>query len=122
MADKPTTLRVYIENVCEDRPELLAELVDAIGDARVSACLDIGHARVNSSRPLIEWISTLGPRIGHVHLHNNDGNVDRHWPLGCGVIDMQQTIDLLMAQAPDATYTLECDAARSLAWLDEHCT
>ena len=121
MEGKPSGFFVCIENVCDDEPELLAGLIDEIGDSRVSLCLDIGHAQANSSRPLHEWVETLGRRIRHVHLHNNDGELDKHWPLNRGVINMTQTLDLLLQHAPCTTYTLECDPTQSLSWLYEYC-
>lgn len=121
MDGKPPGFSICIENVCDDEPEPLAELVDRTGDCRISLCLDIGHASINSARPLRDWVETLGPRIGHVHLHNNDGEVDRHWPPARGIIRVAETLDLLLQHASLATYTLECDAAASLSWLNDYC-
>ncbi len=120
LAGKPSDCWVYIENVADEEPGPLMELVNEIEDPRISVCLDVGHARANSPVPLCQWIEGLGPRIGHVHLHNNDGQRDSHWPLNRGVIDMAETLDSLARYAPNTTYTLECDPEESLAWLAEY--
>lgn len=117
LKDKPPSLRVYIENFIDDTPELLSQLCDLVGDPRLRICLDTGHAGANSSIDLAEWIERLGRRIGHVHLHNNDGLTDKHWPLGRGVLDIAETIESLLEQTDASTFVLECDLEESLRWL-----
>lgn len=121
LADRPQELAVHIENVADTEPALLAALIDAIDDRRVTACLDVGHAQVNSPYSPATWATILGPRIGHVHLHDNDGLADRHWPLGRGVIALPEAMDALAAVAPQCTFTLECEPEESLTWLARYC-
>ena len=75
MADKPETFYLYIENVFEDEPYLLKNMIDDIGDTRVKMCLDTGHVNASSQKcySILDWIRELGDRIGHVHIHNNYG-------------------------------------------------
>jgi sugar phosphate isomerase/epimerase len=118
LGNAPDGLKLYVENVADGSPEPLREMVDRAGDHRVKLCLDVGHANVNSRVPLRQWITTLGARIGHVHLHNNDGIEDRHWRLDKGNIDMRETLELLSEHAPDATFTVEAaEEERCLRWL-----
>ncbi|HHX29296.1 MAG TPA: sugar phosphate isomerase/epimerase [Firmicutes bacterium] len=117
LRNKPASLRVYVENFIDDTPELLAELCDLVDDPRLRICLDVGHAGANSFIDLSEWIRLLGKRIGHVHLHNNDGLEDKHWPLGQGVLDMAAIIEALLDKAGSPTLALECDPKESLRWL-----
>jgi sugar phosphate isomerase/epimerase len=121
LKDKPTSIRVYIENFIDDTPDLLAELCDSIGDPRLRICLDVGHALANSSINLLDWVGQLGRRIGHVHLHNNDGIEDKHWPLGQGVLDMASVIESLLDQTEASTdLVLECNLEESLCWLRQN--
>ena len=78
---QPEDFRLYIENVMDDEPYLLLNLVKEIDDPRVRICLDVGHVNAVSQVPVTEWIRQLGPWIGHFHLHNNDGKHDLHSPL-----------------------------------------
>ncbi len=111
---------MFIENVSEERPEILRDLVDGVTDPRIAVCLDVGHANKTSRLPLPEWVAILGSRIGHVHLSNNDGVHDCHWRLDRGTLDVPAVLDALTAAAPDASYTLECaEEEASLAWLAE---
>ncbi|HML38802.1 MAG TPA: TIM barrel protein [Bacillota bacterium] len=122
MADKPEDFHIMIENVLEDEPHTLAKLIGAIGDRRVRACLDIGHANCTTSLDLMEWVRALGPCLSHVHIHNNCREYDNHDPLGRGDIDMDLILKGLMQHAAaGATYTIEnLKCADSLKWLSEN--
>jgi len=118
MGDKPDWFSVMIENVLEEEPYILAKLIEEIGDNRVMACLDIGHAYYSGLQPINEWVMALGKHIGHVHLHNNDKCADQHSPLGEGGIDYRDVLHALSFYAPDATYTIESICCKkSLQWL-----
>lgn len=120
MSDKPGDLRIYIENFVDNDPDIMAELCEKINDKRVMLCLDTGHACSNSNVDVVDWVNTLGSFIGHVHIHNNDGNWDYHWPLGKGILDMEQILHVLESKVPSTTYTIEADYSLSLQWLAAH--
>ncbi|MFA9422125.1 MAG: sugar phosphate isomerase/epimerase family protein [Sedimentibacter sp.] len=119
MIDKPEDFHIMIENVLEYEPFTLAKIIEQIGDKRVTACLDVGHANCKSNLNLLEWVETLGPFLGHVHLHNNDMVDDCHWTLGKGLINMNKTLESLNLNSPaDLTYTVENSECReSIQWL-----
>jgi sugar phosphate isomerase/epimerase len=126
LADKPYPGLVHIENVYEDEPEALLELVERVNevfqDNLLTICLDIGHVNSNSTHSFDEWIGRLGDRIRYVHLHDNNGVLDNHWGLGKGKIDIAWVLELLQAHSPDATWTVETsveDLEPSLLWLQE---
>ena len=73
--DKDDSITMLSENQCEEDSEVLKMEIDSVNDPRLKVCLDIGHAHANSNMPVEEWISTLGDRIGYLHLHNNHGKV-----------------------------------------------
>ena len=113
---------VYLENVLEE-PNILQAIVDTIGHPNLHANLDIGHAHCNSDISVVEWIVTLGDRIGYVHLHDNHGEHDEHLGLGKGTIPMLEVFSALNEHAPDAIWALEAEGdgiEESLAWLDKH--
>jgi sugar phosphate isomerase/epimerase len=78
-----------------------------MADSTMKICLDIGHVNVNSSLGIIEWIEGLNDRIGHVHLHNNDGNNDDHNGLNSGTININEICDILKQNCPGASWNLE---------------
>lgn len=120
LAGKPAGFRVLLENVADEHPELLTGVVDAADDPRLAVCLDVGHANLNSTVPVADWIGALGTRTAHVHLGNNDGLADRHWRLDRGTIDMEETMQLLARHSPLAAYTLEAaEEEQCLRWLQD---
>jgi sugar phosphate isomerase/epimerase len=117
---------IHVENVYENDFSNLVKLIDrvnlALNREKLTTCLDIGHVNANSSIALAEWISRLGDRIRYVHLHNNGGNLDDHWRLDHGTIQIEQTLELLKYHAPKAVWTVETpvhDLEPSLVWLQE---
>lgn len=118
LAGQPDDFELLIENVLEDDPRSMMRMLDAVGDSRAGICLDAGHANVASRQPVSEWISTLGGRIRHVHLHDNHGEWDEHLPPGEGGMDIAGIMEMLDAHAPNSSVTLECMDARGAAdWL-----
>lgn len=116
-------IEIHIENVCEENFDIIRELVEAIDSPKFSVCLDIGHANVNSSKNLDEWIKGLGSKIKYVHLHSNDGTSDNHWGLCRGNIDILKTLELLEFHSPDASWSLETkldETEESILLLDKY--
>lgn len=70
--------KILIENIFEDQPLFLRELIETIDLANIRVCLDIGHARLEGNQPLETWFKELGPSIEYIHLHWNRGLYDEH--------------------------------------------
>lgn len=122
MEGKPDNFNIYIENVLDEDPYIIAEIVDGISDERVKACLDLGHANAipGAKNKPEEWIEILGSRIAHFHFHNNDGEKDAHNPLKDGKIDYKKILETIKSSCPDATITIESrDCKPSIEWLKE---
>lgn len=124
MADKPDDFNIYVENVMEDEPYMMADFISEITDRRIKICLDIGHANAMTQRDIsVEtWIEVLGPHIGHFHLHNNDGNRDTHGDFESGTLDMVSIFDTIENFcSPDTTFTIEArDCEKCMQWLQHH--
>ena len=124
MENKPKDFLIYIENVFEDEPLMLRQLIEAIDDPRVRLCLDVGHAHaVNTSEyDIAHWIRILGPYIGHFHLHNNDGTDDQHRGVCDGTMDMQSVLRAISEFCPcDVTMTIESRTCfESVRWMLEY--
>ena len=119
MEDKPDDCMIFIENVLEDGPELICEMVKELDDSRVRICLDIGHANTQiSKQPLNRWVEACAPYLGHVHLHNNFGENDEHNGLDEGTINMTDVLNQIIGLQPNATFTIETMQSRSsVEWL-----
>ncbi len=69
---------IVIENVFEDEPAHLRELLETINRDNIKICLDIGHSKLNSKYSLDDWLKELKGYIAYVHLHWNNGEYDEH--------------------------------------------
>ena len=112
---------IYIENVFDDEPLMMKNLIDALDDPRIKVCMDVGHANAvtKPEYDVYKWIEVLGPRIGHFHLHNNDGSDDEHRPLLEGSMDMGRVLDCVEKYCDsDVTFTIESrECGTSIEWL-----
>ena len=87
----------------------IAAILDRVPLLRLH--LDSGHAKLEGQGDRWkEYIERLGPKLGHVHLSDNDGSADQHLPLGApprGATDWPKHIRALRASGYDGTITLE---------------
>lgn len=104
----PKGLTVVLENVMEPGPETLVQIAQGVDDPRLGLCLDVGHANTIVSKvPPLSWVEPMAPYLRHVHLHNNEGEMDTHSALGQGKIPMEAVLDRILARSPEATFTIE---------------
>jgi len=88
-------LRVAIENIFEENPDALHELIEKVGHKNFGFCFDTGHFNLFSRVSMERWFESLGERLLEVHLHDNDGTADAHWAIGRGAIDFYKFFNLL---------------------------
>jgi len=120
LSDQRADLQIHLENHLETDPMMMAEMIDAVGDPRLSLCLDIGHVHCFAKADAVEWIKLLGDRIRYVHLHDNDGGSDAHQTLGAGTIPLRAVLAALEENSPEAIWAVEADFStmeQSLDWL-----
>jgi sugar phosphate isomerase/epimerase len=100
---------VMVENLPGDfnTAKDLGELLDPLPDLGLH--LDIGHANLLVLHSTVEeLLLSYGPRLRHVHLHDNKGgSADLHLPLGTGTVDVRGAVGLLRRAGYDETITLE---------------
>lgn len=113
----------YIENVLDEDWHIVKAIVDAINHPHFLVCLDIGHIHAYTETKVNDWIKGLGNRIGHVHLHNNEGTQDTHSSLLKGTLQIESILKALKEAAPKASWTLEIgdekELISSLDWLQD---
>jgi sugar phosphate isomerase/epimerase len=71
--------------------------------------IDTGHANIgdNSGHRLLDFIHHFGPRLGHLHVSDNNGRLDEHLPIGQGNIGFKAMARALKQIGYDGTLTLE---------------
>jgi len=92
-------VRICVENVQLRPDEIITSftdhlrLVDAVGQPSVVCALDTGHANVSGG--IDSCIKAFGPRLQHIHLHDNHGDKDAHLEVGEGSIPFVAFADFL---------------------------
>lgn len=121
MRDKPENFNIYIENVLDDEPYMMHELIEAVADERIRLCIDTGHANAAGNTDIKEWFEVLGRYTDHIHFHNNYGSRDEHNPPDKGSMDMDRVIEYIDRYcSSDTTITVEAyDLMASFEWLAE---
>ena len=111
----PDGMVFCLENVFEEDPSMLTEIVRQVDDPKLRMCLDMGHVNAYSQIPAMEWLEQC-----HFHIQNNDTSRDSHSQLWDGTIPMKELLVAINKKCPNATVTLELmDAAPSVRWLLE---
>ncbi len=100
-------ITIAVENILERRPAPLKRLIEEAGSPAFRLCIDSGHLNVFSEVDFEEWFRTLGPYIAELHLHDNNGKVDEHLPIGEGSIDFVRYFGLLRKYDVRPVYTIE---------------
>lgn len=111
----PEGMTVCVENVLEETPEMLSDIIRAVDSPKLKLCLDIGHVNAYSKVPVEKWLKQWGEEIAHFHIHNNYGDRDAHNALFDGTIDMVHILRRAEETCPDATFALELLSSRSSA-------
>jgi sugar phosphate isomerase/epimerase len=115
-------ISIVLENDLDQVPDYLVKLVDEVNHASLGLCLDIGHLNLFSQLEGTEWVRKMAGWLYHIHLHDNDGNEDKHWPIGRGMISFEPFFEAVMRYSPDATLSLEVQddmeaKMQNLRWL-----
>lgn len=98
---------ILLENMWEDDPSVIIDVIQAVNHPHLKACLDVAHATLFSDRPIQEWIEQFAPFLFCCHLNNHDGLLDLHWPLSRGCVDYQSVLPLLRHLPMPPLMTLE---------------
>jgi protein FrlC len=66
----------------------LLELLDAVKSDHLLPLVDTGHVAVNGES-MVDYVRSLGGRIRHIHIDDNNGRTNEHLPPGMGTINFE---------------------------------
>ena len=119
-ADKD--LPVMIENIFEEEPSTLIELLGHFEGKGLYFCFDSGHFNLFSKVSVENWVMPLSKKIREMHLHDNRGASDDHMPIGMGTFPFRE-LKRLISRLDGILYTTEIHdqnyAAESIKRLKE---
>ena len=94
-------VKIALENMIEkeerrfgSRVADLIEMISHIGSSQLGICIDVGHTNLmpKPDVSIEQEIIQAGDRLLTLHIHDNDGKMDWHWPPGDGNIDWRQVV------------------------------
>jgi len=109
-------VKVAIENVIDKEGERfgsrtadLREIIENVDSSYLGICLDTGHANllISSDASIREEILCAGEYLWTLHIHDNDGEKDCHWPPGDGNIDWSQVVKSLREVSYKGVFMME---------------
>ncbi len=110
-----------LENMWEFEAAIIGDVVRLVDTPGLRVCLDVGHAHLFSEESLVEWLQQLDGYIAHIHINNNNGELDYHQGLDDGVLDYRAIMPHLQALISQPMISLEIeridDMRRSLDYL-----
>lgn len=98
---------LLVENTYETDLTFFEQLFERFENPALGMCLDVGHAHCYSSVPVGQWAARFRSLIRHLHLSDNDGDNDRHWPLGKGTLKLAPVLEVFIHQPVRPSITLE---------------
>ena len=100
-------LSVFIENMFDEEPDLLAQLALGMQDEeRFGICLDYAHAQV-FGHDIDDWMEKLGKFVKHMHINDNNLAADLHQGVGSGQIDWEVFSEKMKEKQIDTTVLIE---------------
>lgn len=112
--DAAVTLALENAEIGDERLFRYPEAFEKLLDLPLSFVVDIGHA-YTLGLTLADFLPVVTGRLAEVHLHDNDGQGDWHWPLGTGSVPVSETLDLLRTAGFAGVYTIEVKDTAGLA-------
>ncbi len=87
-------------------PQELLELLEGLPEDLFGVCIDFNHG-VGKPTTAAENVRLLRGRILGVHISDNDGNFERHWMPGAGVVDFEEVAAALREIGYQGVYNYE---------------
>lgn len=86
---------VMFENTYEKDPSTHLTVLSKLDTRYAGFCLDTGHLLAFAKTTWQKWLPALLPRLGQMHLHDNNGSRDEHLAPGQGLFNFQGLFDFL---------------------------
>ncbi|MBO5742996.1 MAG: sugar phosphate isomerase/epimerase [Clostridia bacterium] len=102
-------IKIALENLTQvssvQTSKELLKIIEAVGEDNLGICFDVNHLFKETHR---EFIKNAGKYILTMHTTDNDGELEKHWFPGDGVINWRELFELLDEINYDSTMICEC--------------
>lgn len=108
-------IKLAVENLTQissvQTSATLVKIIEAVGCDNLGICFDTNHLFKETHR---EFIKTAGKYILTMHVTDNDGETEKHWFPGDGVINWKEIFELL--GEINYSSTMICESTHVLAY------
>ena len=115
---------VLLENMWDQSPDLLLQVIKQVGEEQLKICFDTGHCNIFSKAPMREWFRKMGSEISYIHLNDNKGDIDSELPPGEGTVDWKEFSSLVGEYCHEPVVVLEVGSLdrikKSIDYLQEN--
>ena len=77
---------------------------------RLRFCYDVAHAHTNGPQTVRRYTEAFAGVTGNVHVSDNDGSLDGHWPLGKGSVPVVDVVRGLEQAGYRGNYVIESNS------------
>lgn len=98
---------IVLENIFDDTPVLINDVIRGVDSPYFKACIDTGHLNIFSHTQIPVWIDTYQDQLHYVHVHNNYGTIDEHNAVSDGTFDFETFFSCLQRYGISPILTLE---------------
>ncbi|MGB3329307.1 MAG: sugar phosphate isomerase/epimerase family protein [Thermomicrobiales bacterium] len=101
---------LMIENIRDLNIFPLLDTMRAIDHPHVRLSLDVGHAQLHvpvGGMTPDQYVREAGDLLGHIHLQDVDGEADRHWAPGDGIVNFRALFAALREVPNDPRLIIE---------------
>lgn len=93
-------IEVLIENIVDEKPACILDIINELKLSNLQVCLDFGHLNlIPTQLSNLDWVNAVEKHLTYVHVHNNNGRYDSHSSLDNGIIDFNQVFERLLGFA-----------------------
>ena len=111
--EKHPDINIYIENMFETSPDILAELAQRLCRFdNFGVCFDYAHAAITDI-PHKTWAKALGQYTKHIHINDNDLKSDLHLAIGDGQINFSEFYELYEKYLNNASVLVETSSTEA---------
>ena len=103
-----------MENCWDLGPQPLKQLIEKMNTEKFKGCIDTGHVNCFSKADIIEWIDVLNTDLAHIHINDNHGMTDEHFPAGQGSFDFKTMTNKIEEYKIEPTAVFEMDTYESI--------
>lgn len=112
---KTNNITIAIENIVDERPDSIINIIETVNLSNLKACIDFGHLNlISTEKNPTEWAESMQKHLYYTHVHNNNGRYDSHSSLENGTLDYDSIFKKLFELTKLPKIAIEVDTLEGI--------